>query len=194
MLQSLAAFVKLAGYRGLVILFDEAEQAYSVMRRAALKDAQNNLLSLINNVQQLRGLLLLYATTPDFYTDPKHGITTYGALATRIGQPQDRPPRALDPIWNLDSVQLRQAEYQQAARKIHAVYQVAYGPAVAVPPPPELDEFVARLEAEHPSLASLRFWRVLVTGVVAHLDDALQGESRPVEEVYQDVLTRLRES
>lgn len=33
MLQSLAGFVRLAGYRGLLILFDEAEQAYSIMRQ-----------------------------------------------------------------------------------------------------------------------------------------------------------------
>ena len=81
MLQSLAGFVRQAGYRGLVILFDEAEQAYSVMRKSALRDAQNNLLSLINNIESLSGLFLLYATTPDFYTDPKHGIVTYGALS-----------------------------------------------------------------------------------------------------------------
>ena len=35
MLQSLAGFVRLSGYRGLLILFDEAEQAYSVMRKSA---------------------------------------------------------------------------------------------------------------------------------------------------------------
>ena len=81
MLQSLAGFVRLSGYRGLLILFDEAEQAYSVMRKSALRDAQNNLLSLINNIESLNGLFMLYATTPDFYTDPKHGIVTYGALS-----------------------------------------------------------------------------------------------------------------
>ncbi len=98
MLQSLAGFVRQAGYRGLVILFDEAEQAYSVMRKSALRDAQNNLLSLINNIESLSGLFMVYATTPDFYTDPKHGIDTYGALAGRIGKPEQRPPRALDTL------------------------------------------------------------------------------------------------
>lgn len=37
--RSLAEFIKLAGYQGLVILFDEAEMSYSVMRKSALKEA-----------------------------------------------------------------------------------------------------------------------------------------------------------
>ena len=85
MLQSLACFVRLSGYKGLVILFDEAEQTYSVMRKTALRQAHNNLLSLINNIESLPGLFLIYATTPDFFSDPKHGIVIYGALAGRIG-------------------------------------------------------------------------------------------------------------
>jgi hypothetical protein len=51
MLQSIAGFVRLSGYKGLVILFDEAQQAYSIMRnmrKSPLRDAHNNLLSLID--------------------------------------------------------------------------------------------------------------------------------------------------
>ena len=94
MLQSLAGFVRLSGYKGLVILFDEAEMTYSVLRKSALKDAHNNLLSLINNIELLSGLFLVYATTPDFYIHPKHGIQIYGALAGRIGKPESKPPRS----------------------------------------------------------------------------------------------------
>jgi molybdopterin synthase sulfur carrier subunit len=35
------------------------------------------------------GLFLIYATTPDFFTDPKHGIVIYGALQGRIGKPEE---------------------------------------------------------------------------------------------------------
>ncbi len=95
MLPSLAGFIRLSGYKGLVILFDEAEQSYSVMRRSDLRAAHNNLLSLINCIDSLQGLYLLYATTPDFYTDPVHGIINYGALFDRIGKPEDHPPPML---------------------------------------------------------------------------------------------------
>lgn len=117
MLQSLAGFVRLSGYRGLVILFDEAEQSYSTMRKSALKDAQNNLLSLINNIETIPGLFLIYATTPEFYTNPKYGIIIYGALAGRIGKPEERSPRALSTTWNLDALETNVDEYIAAAKR-----------------------------------------------------------------------------
>lgn len=194
MLQSLAGFVRLSGYRGLVILFDEAEQAYSVMRKSALRDAQNNLLSLINNIESLSGLFLLYATTPDFYTDPKHGIVTYGALAGRIGKPEHRHPRALDTIWNLDAVETTLPDYQAAANKIRAVYATAFTEsATTLPTEKEVQETVADLFRIHPSLAAIRFWRLLVTALITDFDDHLEGEVRPTEKLYDDVMARLKE-
>lgn len=194
MLQSLAGFVQQAGYRGLVILFDEAEQAYSVMRKSALRDAQNNLLSLINNIESLSGLFLLYATTPDFYTDPKHGIITYGALSGRIGKPEQRPPRALDIIWNLDAVETTLADYQAVANKIRSIYATAFPSAEAsLPTEAAVQETVAKLFSIHPSLAAIRFWRVLVSAVITDLDDHLEGEVRDTNQLYDDVMARLKE-
>jgi hypothetical protein len=194
MLQSLAGFVQQAGYCGLVVLFDEAEQAYSVMRKSALRDAQNNLLSLINNIESLSGLFLLYATTPDFYTDPKHGIVTYGALAGRIGKPEQRPPRALDTIWNLDAVETTLADYQAAANKIRSIYATAFPSAQAsLPTEAAVQETVAKLFSIHPSLAAIRFWRVLVSAVITDLDDHLEGEVRDTNQLYDDVMARLKE-
>jgi hypothetical protein len=194
MLQSLAAFVRLAGYEGLLILFDEAEQAYSVMRKSALKEAHNNLLSLINNIDGIPGLFLIYATTPDFFTDPQHGIVIYGALSGRIGKPEQRAPRALDNIWNFDAVDTELGDYQAAARRVRDIYAAAY-PEVAgdLPGDDEINGFVARLHREHPSLSAVRFWRVLVTAVIAHFDDHAEGDVRPTEQLYDDVMDRLRE-
>ena len=194
MLQSLAAFVRLSGYRGLLILFDEAEQAYSVMRKSALRDAHNNLLSLINNIETLPGLFLIYATTPDFFSDPKHGIVIYGALSGRIGKPGERQPRALDNIWNLDAVETKLEHYQEAAGKIREVYAIAYPEAEsALPPESAVAEKVAELFRIHPSLAAVRFWRLLVTALITDFDDHMEGEPRDTEELYDDVMDRLRE-
>ena len=194
MLQSLAEFVHLAGYRGLLILFDEAEQAYSIMRKSALRAAHNNLLSLINNIEKLKGLFLLYATTPDFYTDPKHGIVIYGALAGRIGKPEERKPRALDPVWNLDFSETTLEEYTKAAERIREVYVLAYPKVAAkLPNNKAVGEFVSQLNERHPRFESLRFWRVLVSGLIQHFDDHLEGDVRPVEQLYDNVMDRLRE-
>ena len=195
MLQSLAAFVRLSGYKGLLILFDEAEQAYSIMRKAALRAAHDNLLSLINNIESSRGLFLIYATTLDFFTDPTHGIVVYGALSGRVGKPDDKPPKALDIIWNLDAVQPELPEYQQAASKVAALYHAAYADAAdpAVAADGDLGKFVSELYRMHPSLSAVRFWRVLVTALIKHFDDELEGEVRPVAELYHDVMKNLRE-
>ncbi len=194
MLQSLAAFVRLSGYRGLLILFDEAETAYSVMRKSALRDAHNNLLSLINNIETLPGLFLIYATTPDFFSDPKHGIVVYGALSGRIGKPEERHPRALDNIWNLDAVETKLDDYQEAARKIRAVYAMAYPEdESALPSEPAVADKVAELFSMHPSLAAVRFWRLLVKALITDFDDHMEGEPRKTERLYEDVMDRLRE-
>lgn len=194
MLQSLAGFVQLSGYKGLVILFDEAEQAYSIMRKSSLRDAHNNLLSLINNIELLNGLFLIYATTPDFFTDPKHGIVIYGALAGRIGKPEPRKPRALDTIWNLDEVETGLADYQIAARKICNIYASAYPEAgLQLPSLEKVESFVEELFDIHPALSGVRFWRILVTALVTYFDDHLEGEIRTAETIYGDVMDRLRE-
>lgn len=194
MLQSLAGFVRLSGYKGLLILFDEAEQAYSVMRKSALRGAHNNLLSLINNIELLPGLFLIYATTPDFYTDPKHGIVIYGALSGRIGKPEEHPPRALDTIWNLDAIETKLEDYQEAAKKIRTVYILAYPEAKLVLPDEEtVAQKVADLFKSHPHLAPVRFWRLLVAALITDFDDHLEGKPRDTEKLYNDVMDRLRE-
>lgn len=194
MLQSLSEFIKSAGYQGLVILFDEAEMSYSVMRKSALRDAHNNLLHLINNVDQLTGLFLLYATTPDFYTDPKHGIVISGALQTRIGKPEEREPKALDTVWNLDAVEYKLADYQEVGCKIRELFSIAYpGLDGVLPSDNDVNAVVADLHDLHPQFSQVRFWRVLTSTLVRQFGDAMEGEIQPVKKTYRDVMEVLKE-
>lgn len=194
MLRSLAAFVRLAGYKGLVILFDEAEQSYSVMRKSALKDAHNNLLTMINSVAEVPGLLLIYATTPDFYNDDKYGIKIYGALSSRIGQPPTTPPRALDPVWNLDVINFDVDVYKDVAVKVLQIYRIAQSDyAESLPDEDAVRVFVSELYAEHPRLSPVRFWRIMMASLIARLDDAVEGEVRTTEEIYEDRIQMMRE-
>ena len=195
MLQSLAGFVQLSGYKGLVILFDEAEQAYSILRRSSLRDAHNNLLSLINGIDSLNGLFLVYATTPDFFTDPRHGIVVYGALAGKIGKPDECKPKALDTIWNFDEVEIGLSDYQNAGKKILGIYKNEYPEDIeSLPSDQEVEKFVEDLADIHPSLGGVRFWRVLVTALIKYFDDRLEGETRSTEEIYIDVMEQARNS
>lgn len=195
MLKSLAGFVRLSGYKGLLILFDEAEQSYSIMRKSSLRDAHNNLLSLINNIEALKGLFLIYATTPDFFTDPRHGIIIYGALSGRIGEPKkEGQPRALDTIWNFDQVVTGLSDYQTAAKKILSIYATAYPEAAReLPSEVQVEFFVKGLYKEYSQFAPVRFWRVLVIALIIHFDDHLEGEIRPAEIIYDDAMARAKE-
>jgi len=196
MLQSLAGFILLSGYNGLVILFDETEQSYSLMRKSSLKDAHTNLRSLIDNIaEKNRGIFLIYATTPDFYTDPKHGIVIYGALSGRIGKPEpNRQPRALDTIWNFDAVETKLENYQTAASKIREIYLVAYPDGKStIPTKPIVEKRVSELFDLHSPLSSVRFWRLLVTALITDFDDHLEGEIKSSEKLYDDIMDRIRE-
>jgi hypothetical protein len=194
MLQSLSEFIKMAGYKGLIILFDEAEQSYSTMRKSALRDAHNNLLSLINSIESLSGMFLIYATTPDFYTDPKHGIVVYGALSGRIGKPEDHPPRALETVWNLDAVTIKLEDYQEVAKKIRSLYIQDYPQTEdLLMNDGDLEIFVNELYELHPSLSAVRFWRVLVTGLTRRLDNLMEEEEVSTEDLYYNVMDVLRE-
>lgn len=194
MLQSLSRLTTHIGYRGLVILFDEAEMSYSTMRKSNLKQAHNNLLHLINSIDETEGLFLIYATTPDFYMDERHGITIYGALAQRIGKPEDRPPRPLDRIWNLDQVEFSSDDYLNASCKIRTIYTMAYPEfADAVPSEAELRDYARRLMEVHPEFSRVSKWRVLVTGTIEVLDAKVQGEELPAaEQMHDDIMDKFR--
>lgn len=199
MLHSLSVFVRLAGYRGLVILFDEAEQAYSVMRKAQLRDAHSNLLALINNIESLAGIFMIYATTPDFYVDTKHGIVIFGALSSRIGKPERKQPKALDKIWNFDEVAAELDQYHEAAIKIFDIYKLAFDTEIKgmqteeLPTKEDIKRFVASLKSQHSEVSGVKFWRVMISGMITYLDDCLEGETRKPDEIYVSVMDRLRE-
>lgn len=194
MLQSLVAFVRLVGYKGFLILLDESNKAFSVMRKAALKDAHNNLLSLINSIGGQPGLFLLYAATPDFYNDPKYGIQEFGALAGRIGMPKQSPPRALDRVWNFDAQAPEPSAVLEAATKIRDVYGAAMPDAVGkLPTTEDLESFLSALLQSHSKFAGVSSWRLAVVGVIEKLDDSMEGRMREPAEVYRDVVERLRE-
>lgn len=198
MLQSLDGFVRLSGYKGLVILFDEAQQAYSIMRnmrKSPLREAHNNLLSLSHNIEALKGLFLIYATTPDFFTDPKYGIVTLEAWSRQVGKPeQQRQPTALDTIWNLDRVVIELSDYQTAANKILSIYATAYPENTRkLPSQIKVESFVKELYDIHPPLSAVGFWRLLLTALITHFDCQVEGKITSAETIYDDVMERLKE-
>jgi hypothetical protein len=195
MLQSLSRFAIDAGHRGLLILLDEAEMTHSILRKASLKQAHNNLLHLINSIEESEGLFLVYAATPDFFVDDRYGVIIYGALSQRIGRPEDRAPRALDRVWNLDALETSPDDFLSAASKIRDIYLTAL-PDVAddLISGEALRDQVSKLVAHHPEFSHVSTWRVVVTGTVEALDTSAEGEPlKPPDQTYEDIMLRLRD-
>lgn len=195
LLRSLGCYAIHAAFNGIVVLLDEAEMSYSVMRKSELKKAHNNLLHLINGIEESPGLFLVYATTPDFYTDERHGIQIYGALAQRVGRPEEHPPRALDRVWNLEYVRPELADYQAAARKIRDLYIAAYPEGKEmVSGYTSLNSFVEDLLAAHPRFSAVGFWRILVKGVIELFERQVEGDEVPsAERLHDDIIDQLKE-
>lgn len=197
MLKSLVAFVKLAGYRGLVILFDEAETYFScTLRSSTLQDAFNNLRNLIDTISELKGLFVLYAATPDFYTDRRRGIPIYPALLTRIGNiPPQRSPRYMDKIWNFDEVQTELDTYHTVANKIRNIYLVAYPTSsTKVPSHDQTNNFVDELKENYSDAESMRFWRLMVSAIIDHFDaHQYEQEILPTKKIFRSVMDKLAE-
>lgn len=179
-LSSLVALVQMLGHKGLLILFDESEMTHSTMSRSNLKQAHNNLLHLLNEVGEIPGLILVYAAVPEFFTDPKTGIRIYGALAARIGDPPEHAPKALDKVWNLDQIELEEADFQEAASRIRAIYSRAYPDEVgSLLADGELRSRVADVVGQHGPYQATSRWRVVIKETTKLLDLTLEGEDLP---------------
>ena len=196
LLNSLSRYAVHAGFNGIVVLFDEAEMSYSTIRKSELKKAHNNLLHLINSIEESPGLFFIYASTPDFYTDERHGIRVYGALAQRIGKPVERPPRALDRVWNLEYIRPELEDFQEAARKIRGLYLNAYPESEQmISDVQSLNDYVRELRNNHARFAVVGFWRVLVKGLIDMFNMQMEGDKvPPVLQQYNDIMAQLKEA
>lgn len=197
MLQSLARFINLCGYQGLMILFDEATQAYANMGKKDRAEAYNNLFHLVNEIEQSPGLFLVYATTPDFYTNPKYGIRINDGLAGRIGKLREKGPRARDIVWNLEATKTALDDYKQAAVKIRDVYRESNEDEdedlSLLPSQEAIEGFVKDLFQQHGEKSNPRFWRVMTAALIRYFEDCLEGEETSAEDAYEEVMDILSE-
>jgi hypothetical protein len=175
-LTSIVALARFLGYSGLVVLFDESEMSHSTMARAQLSQAHNNLLHLINEIDQIPGLVMIYAAVPEFFNDDRRGIRIYGALSSRIGQPEATPPSALQRVWNLDAVSVTKDQYCEAAQKIRQIYEKGFPDDVSNLM--KTDELLSRVDvvvSEHGQFERVSKWRAVVQECVKLLDLTLEG-------------------
>lgn len=85
-LKLLAAFVKLSGYAGLLIVFDEMVNLYKLQSAQARNQNFEQILRIVNDVLQgnASGVGFLFGGTPEFLMDSRRGLYSYQALQSRL--------------------------------------------------------------------------------------------------------------
>lgn len=85
-LKLMAAFVRLVGYQGLIIMVDEAVNLYKITHTVSRQSNYEKLLTILNDTLQGKasGLGVILGGTPQFLEDPRRGLYSYEALRTRL--------------------------------------------------------------------------------------------------------------
>ncbi|PZU14938.1 MAG: ATP-binding protein [Citromicrobium sp.] len=89
-LKLLARFVKLAGYAGLVVVFDEMVNIYKLQSAQARNQNFEQILRMVNDMLQgsTENLGFVFGGTPEFLMDSRRGLYSYEALQSRLAENQ----------------------------------------------------------------------------------------------------------
>jgi hypothetical protein len=84
----MAAFVRIAGYAGLVVVLDEMVNLYKLQSAQARSQNYEQLLRMLNDVLQgdVAGLGFVLGGTPEFLMDSRRGLYSYQALQSRLSE------------------------------------------------------------------------------------------------------------
>lgn len=87
-LKLLSAFIRIAGYAGLLIVFDEMVNLYKLQSSQARNQNYEQLLRILNDVLQgnFGGFGFVFGGTPEFLMDTRRGVFSYAALQSRLAE------------------------------------------------------------------------------------------------------------
>lgn len=87
-LKLLSGFVRIAGYGGLLVVFDEMVNLYKLQSSQARNQNYEQILRIVNDALQgnVEGLGLVFGGTPDFLLDSRRGLYSYQALQSRLAE------------------------------------------------------------------------------------------------------------
>ncbi|MGY4219384.1 hypothetical protein ACVMFB_005883 [Bradyrhizobium sp. USDA 4522] len=107
-LKSLACLSKVAGYAGLLVMFDEMVNIYKLQNAQARKSNFEQILRIVNDALQgnTSNIGFVMCGTPQFLMDTRRGLFSYEALQSRLAENQFATKGLVDlsgPVINLQS-------------------------------------------------------------------------------------------
>ena len=89
-LKTLAQFVRIAGYAGLVVMLDEMVNLYKLQSSQARNQNYEQILRVVNDALQggSAGIGFVMCGTPEFLLDTRRGLYSYEALQSRLAENQ----------------------------------------------------------------------------------------------------------
>jgi hypothetical protein len=87
-LKALGCLVRIAGYSGLLVMFDEMAHIYKLQNAQSRKQNYEQLLDIVNDSLQgtTSGIGFVMCGTPDFLLDTRRGVFSYEALQSRLAE------------------------------------------------------------------------------------------------------------
>jgi hypothetical protein len=149
MLRSLAVFLRLLGYGGLVLILDELELIRE-QRQSVRDHAYESLRLLVDNPYGVPGYVFLGAALREMFQPKRGGFDTYPALWQRLGlaflsQGAGEPVNFRSTVIDLEKTPLTLEELRGIAGRVRALFGIAeqWDAAAALP-----DDLLAQL-VEH---------------------------------------------
>ncbi len=135
-LKLVAAFTRLAGYGGLVVIFDEMVNLYKLQSAQARNQNFEQILRITNDLLQgnVRGLGCVFGGTPEFLMDSRRGLYSYEALQSRLAENAFATGGLVDfsgPVLRLQS--LTQEDLFILLRNVRAVFASGDATKLLVP-------------------------------------------------------------
>ncbi len=129
-LKLMAAFLRVAGYKGLLVCLDEAVNLYKITHTPTREANYEKLLTIFNDCMQgrLNGLGFLMGGTPQFVEDTRRGLFSYEALRSRLAANRYAKEGLVDttgPVLQLAT--LTPEEIYALLTRIQAIHGEHYG-------------------------------------------------------------------
>ncbi len=148
-LKLLAAFSRIAGYKGLLVLIDElAVLSHRLNNKIARDRNYEAILRIVNDCLQgsVQGLGFIFAATDDCLTDPRRGLYSYPALAQRLQRNRFAKDNVVDlsgPVITLQSLTAGECVVMlHNIRRVHAAYATPERPESAFLPDEGIEAYL----------------------------------------------------